>query len=297
MDRITLMKTYAAVVEEGSFVSAARKLGMTPQLVSKYVMALENEVDVTLLNRSTRKVRLTDTGHGYYMRCKQLLEDFDELHASIRQDHSKPRGLLRVTAPVTFSEMYLIDLIDEFASDFPEIQIELYETDRFVDLLEENFDVAIRVGTLKDSGLIARRLADCETVLCASPDYLGKAGTPRSLKDLEEHECIIDTNFANPWKWQLARQGAATSVAISGRIRVNSASAAIRLGVLGAGIVFCPQIFARQELEDGRLVELLSGAQVDGGGVFAVFHSNRRPAAKLRAFVDFLNVRLSQRLC
>ena len=296
MDSITNLRTFVAVAEEGSFAAAARKLGVTPQLVSKYIQALEAELGVALLTRTTRKVNKTELGQAYYSRCVSLLEDFDDMRDFVRNEHIEPRGVLNVTAPVTFGEIYLADALSAFSKTYPEISFRIQFTDAFVDLMADKIDVAIRIGNLKNSALIARKIATAKRIICASPDYLKETQLPIVPEDLSKHECILDTNFHQPNQWNFIRDGIPYTVPVSGKFTVNSATAAIGLGRNNAGILMCPEIFVQDELASGALVQIELGNKSEDAGVYAIFHSARKPAAKIRAFVDFMKVHLASEL-
>lgn len=291
MDRIELMKTYLAVADAGSFTQAADKLNITPQLTSKYIRALEDNLGSQLFNRSTRRVSLTQTGAAYYDRCARLVQDFDELTAAVRQDHHVPRGKLRVTAPIDFGELHLIDALSEFANAFPEISINLTLTDRFLDMLEESIDVAIRIGSLEDSSLIARRIGTAPIVFCASPAYLANHLNPKHPRDLLEHDCIVDTNFKLQGNWPFLVDGRPQRVAVSGRFQVNSPSAARRLALNGQGIALVPSYIISKDIKAGRLQTLLDEFSASDLAIHAVYPETRHLSAKSRSFVDFVATR------
>ncbi len=291
MDNIALIRTFAMVVEEGSFVAAANRLRITPQLVSKYVKALEDDLGVTLLNRTTRKISRTEAGHTFFLRCLQLVEDFDDMRAEVRQEHTEPRGHLRITVPVTFGQLYMVDAISAFAQVFPQVTIEMETTDRFVNLLEENIDVAVRIGDLPNSSLVARRMTSTDQVICASPAYLERAGVPARPEDLSDHVCVLDTNLPMAEKWILPGPDGLVTVDVSGSFTVNSASAAIGLGLRGTGIIYSPRLFVLKELLAGDLIEIFPEAKSQPKGVYALFHENRRPATKNRVFIDYITTR------
>lgn len=292
MDNIAIMRAFVAVAEEGSFAAAARRLGTTPQLVSKYVQALEADMGVTLLNRTTRKVSRTELGNSFFARCVTLLEDFDDMRDQARQAHVVPRGLLTISAPVTFGEMFMSDALADFSARYPEIRFKVLFSDQFVDLTAQQIDVAIRIGNLENSALIARKITETKRILCASPEYLARAGHPKSVHDLAAHQCIFDTNNQAGNQWNFLRNGMIESVRVSGTFTVNSATAAIDLAKHGGGIIKTPDIFVGRELASGALVELDVDGVSETAGVYAVFHGARKPAAKIRSFVDALSVSL-----
>lgn len=294
MDRLDLMRTFVAVATTGSFTTAADRLSMTPQLTSKYVRALEDHLEVTLLTRTTRRVSLTETGNAFLERCKALLASYEELAASVRQDGAKPKGHLRVSAPVTFGELYLVDALPAFATDFPELEVTLDLTDRYIDIVEEGVDVAIRIGTLGDSSLIARSLAPTQFLNCASPDYLAEHGRPVKPVDLLDHSCIIDTNFRDKDQWPFLVDGAIERTRVSGRFRVNSAGAARKLALAGQGILMGPSYVVSADLQEGRLEPLLTDYRPQQTRISAVYPEKRHLSAKTRAFVDFMADHLKQ---
>ncbi len=287
MDRIEQMRAFAAVVAAGGFTAAADKTGSTPQLVSKYVAALEDDLRVRLLNRSTRRVALTEAGRAYHPRCVALLEAFDDLRADAREERTHPRGLLTVAAPVTFGELRLVPAIQEFAQHWPELSVDMRLTDRFVDLIEEGVDLAIRVGQMEDSAMVARKLTDVEVRCVAAPTYLENAGPCETPADLMAHDCIIDSNFREPNLWPFLVDGAEQSVRVSGRFRVNSAAAVRSLALAGAGIALCPSFAVASDLAAGRLKPVIGNANISLG-VHAVYPAARHLSARVRTFVDFL---------
>lgn len=287
MDKIEQIRAFAAVVSNGSFTAAAHRLGQTPQLVSKYVKALEEDLRVRLLNRTTRSVQPTETGRAFFERAGRLIDDFDELCASARAEHGAPRGRLRITAPTTFGEIHLTPIIADFLAAYPETSVELGLTDRFVGMVDEGFDVGVRIGALESSGLIGRRLADAPILLCASPGYLARAGAPSAPADLAGHECLIDANFREPEVWRFTVEGAAVSVRVSGRFRVNSAVAIRRLLLADAGLALCPAYVVQDDVAKGDLVSLWEGASALSYGVYAVYPESRHLSGKVRAFLDF----------
>lgn len=288
MDVLTGMRTYIAVVSVGSFTAAAERLGISKALTSKYVGQLEEHLGVRLLNRTTRQLNVTEAGQAYYQRCRQLLEEFDELEAAIQDQQEAPRGRLVVAAPTSFGEMYLTRAVADYLDEQPGVSLELVLADRFVNIVDEGFDLAVRIGELADSSLIARRLAPASIAVCAAPAYLDRAGTPTDPRELESHSCVIDTNFHTADQWPFQRQGHRFSVKVNGRFRVNNALAAREMLLAGQGIGLCPTYVIGDELRDGRLQALLQEYEVFEHGVYAVYPHNRHLAAKVRTFVEFL---------
>lgn len=293
MDRVDLLRTFVAVAETGAFTAAAQRLNTTPQLTSKYIRALEDQWGVQLFIRSTRSVRLTETGKACLERCSHWVEDFDELAADIRQEHREPRGRLKISAPTTFGEEFLVPILPEFAHAHPQLAIDLNLTDRFINLVEDGYDVAVRIGSLEDSSLIARRITRSAIVICAAPSYLESGGFPQTVEDLAHHRCVVDTNFRDQYNWPFQKPGEKPQrIRVPGVISVNSASAVRNLLVHGAGIGLCPYYVVQEHLQSGELVRLFADYTIAELGHHAVYLENRYLSAKIRTFVDFLVERL-----
>ena len=287
MDRIDLMRTYLSVADTGSFVGAAKRLDMTPQLVSKYIRALEDELGSQLFHRSTRKVSMTDTGAAFYDRCARLIHDFEELKADVQQNHRNPTGELKVTAPQCFGGKYIVDALADFTVDYPDISINLEMTDRYLDLLEEGIDIAVRIGELADSSLIARQIAQTQIVYCASPDYLGKHRVIQTPADLENHDCIIDTNYRAQSKWPFEIDGEERSFDVSGRFRVNSAAGARKLALQGRGVTLTLMYMVREDIKAGTLSSVLADYSNTTLPINVVYPPTKHLSAKVRAFINF----------
>jgi len=289
MDTIDGMRTFITVVSQGSFSAAAERLGMSPQLVSKYVGQLEERFGVQLLNRTTRSLNLTEDGQALYDRGTTLLEDFEALEGTIKARDGRPKGKLAVSAPVTFGESYLTRAIVDFGKEHSEVSVDLRLTDRVVNLVDEGFDVALRIGNLEDSSLIARRLGRVQLLPCASPAYLLENGFPNNPSELSHHECVVDLNQRTPYRWSYQREGGEhTSVTVSGRIAVNSARAAGHMAISGVGIALCPDFAVSDDILEGRLEVLFENYNFSTRGIYAVYPHNRHLAVKVRVFVDFL---------
>ena len=217
MDTLIGMRTFATVVKTGSFTAAADRLGMSKALASKYLNQLEQRLGVRLLNRTTRHLSLTEVGQVYYTRCQSLLEAVDELEAAIQDRHESPKGRLSITAPQTFGECYLAQAMARFLEQYPQVSVELNLTDRFVNLLEEGFDLGIRIGELADSSLVARRLASVRIITCAAPRYLERHGVPVHPLELDAHACVIDTNIDTPARWLYMIDGERRQIEVGDR--------------------------------------------------------------------------------
>lgn len=287
MDRLDEIRAFAAVADARSFTQGARKLDVSGAQVSKLVARLENRLGARLLNRTTRDVSLTDTGQAYLERARDLLESFDALESSVR-DQSGPSGNLKISAPVSFGKNQLTPALLEFAQGCLAVSLDVTFSDRMVNLVEEGFDVAVRIGHLTDSSLVARRLAAVRMITCASPDYLAGAGIPRTLGEVGGHEAILDTNARDATLWRFGRHGEAQEVRVHGRLKFNGAEACVEAAVKGFGIVRTPAFAAAEALRTGRLVPLLCDFEPEEIHVHAVYPHARHLAAKVRAFVDFL---------
>ena len=287
MDRFDEINAFAAVADARSFTQGARRLGISSAQVSKLVARLENRLGARLLNRTTRDVSLTDTGRAYLERARVLLEDFDALETSVR-DETGPKGLLRISAPMSFGASQLTPALLDFASAYPEVSLDVSSTDRMINLVEEGFDVAVRIGQLSDSSLIARKLAAVRLVTCAAPEYLQRAGIPLTPQDLSAHEAIIDTNAREPNVWTFGPPNDLIHVRVHGRLRFSGADACVTAGRRSLGVTRSPAFAAAQDLREGRLVPLLCAFEPGQMHVHAVYPHGRHLAAKVRAFVDFL---------
>lgn len=287
VDRLDEINAFIAVADARSFTHAARRLEVSSAQVSKLVARLENRLGARLLNRTTRDVSLTDIGRAYLDRARQVLEDFATLESSV-SEQSGPRGLLRLSAPVSFGAAELVPALLEFAAAYPDISLDVTSTDRMVNLVEEGFDVAVRIGLLSDSSLVARKLAAVRMVTCAAPDYLARTGSPTTIGDLTAHEAVIDTNLADPTLWRFGVEGAPADVRVRGRLRFSGAPACVAAAVAGFGVTRVPAFAAAEALRAGRIKALLCDFEPEQIHVHAVYPHARHLAPKVRAFVDFL---------
>jgi len=290
MDRFDEIHAFAAVADARSFTQGARRLGVSSAQVSKLVARLENRLGARLLNRTTRDVSLTDTGRAYLERARALLEDFEALEGSVR-DQSGPRGLLKVSAPVSFGANQLTPALLDFAAAYPEVSLDVSSTDRMVNLVEEGFDVGVRIGQLTDSSVIARKLAAVRMVTCASRDYLQAAGAPATPQDLAQHEAILDNNVRDPFVWSYGESGEQYEVRVHGRLKLGGADACVAAARRGLGVTRTPAFAAADDLRAGRLTALLCAYEPQLIHVHAVYPHARHLAAKVRVFVDFLAAR------
>ncbi len=294
MDRLQSMALFVRVAELGSFSQAARQLGMSKSAASKQVAALEERLGVRLLNRTTRRLALTEVGAVYRDHCVRVVVEADEADLAASRHSSTPRGRLRVNAPMTFGFLQLAPLLPAFLTAHPAIQVELSLNDRVVDLIEEGFDLAVRIGRLADSSLIARRLATTGFVCAAAPGYLARAGRPAAPADLARHNCLRYTLRPQPEGWSFVRGGETVTVRIAGSLEANNGDALLAAACAGLGIVWLPDFIAAAEIAAGALVRLLPEWETPTLPIHAVFPAQRHPSAKLRAFVDFLATRFAE---
>lgn len=286
MDTFTGMRVFAKVVEVGSFSGAARQLGISNALASKYIGQLEDRLDARLLNRTTRKVNPTEVGHAYYTRCVDIIERIDELEDAVQLQTGTPRGHLRIAGPRIIGEEVLADCVDDFLTHHDQITIDLALEERRVDIIAEGFDLAVRIGALEDSSLIARKIADYKYVLCASPDYLKTHGAPKHPNDLAEHTCIVNAAISPTNSWEFIIDGQHTSVTVKPRARVNAARPIRSMVRSGHGIGLCLMPTVEADLAAGKLVRILEKFEAYDRGVFVIYPHSRHLAAKVRAFVD-----------
>lgn len=283
-----MMRAFTAVADEASFTAAARKLGMSTRLVSKYVAELESRLAVQLFHRTTRSVALTDAGRGYLERCRPLIEQFDELDATVRDRHAALSGPVRITAPTGFGGGRLAEALCSFMAAHPRIEIELRLSDTRVALVEEGFDLAVRIGRLQDSSLVARKLADMPLVVCAAPAYLAARGHPEHPAALATHDCLVDLNQIDPTTWRFRQSDAEQAVRVSGTFHANSPTSVATVAIGGRGIARSPHYIVDEALRDGRLVRLFPAFRTDDLGLYAVYPPNRHLTVRVRRLIDHL---------
>lgn len=290
MDTLTRIRAFIDVVEAEGFSAAARKLGRSKALLSKYVRELEDELGALLLNRTTRQFSLTEAGHTYYRTASDILQEIDNLADLVRENNKDIRGKLRVSVPRTFVDADVGQSIIDFALEYPDVSLEILAEDRFVDLIEEGFDVAIRVTKLEDSGMIARKLADFTTHFCVTPEFLKKWGPIDHPSDLARIPCIIDTNGRSYNNWRfVSPDGGQIIVTVKGQVEVNSPISAMRGALSGLGVATVPDFIGKCHRDSGGLITVLDEWTPTDRGIYAVYPHRRYLPAKVRAFVDFLH--------
>ena len=290
MDTLTRIRAFIDVVEAEGFSAASRKVGRSKALLSKYVRELEDEIGALLINRTTRQFSLTEAGHTYYRTAADILKEIDNLADLVRENNQDLKGRLKISAPRTFMDAEIGQSLVDFAAAYPELSLEIVAEDRFVDLIEEGFDVAVRITKLEDSGMIARKLTDFQIFICATPKFIAAHGPLEKPADLANVPFIIDTNSRSHNALRLVSpDGAPVSVPITGRMEVNSPSASLRAAVSGLGVAAVPNFIAWPKIASGELVELFDDYVPKDRGIYAIYPHRRYLPAKVRIFVDFLS--------
>lgn len=289
MDRLDCDRMFVAVLELGSFAAAAARLGVSSGQASKLVSKLERQLGVQLVKRSTRALSPTDVGRTYYEQVKTLLDAFDALDVSVRESAGTPSGRLKISAPVTFGSAVLARVLVAFARRYPLIELDVSFSDRPVSIVDEGFDIAVRIGNLSDSSLIARRLGEIAVRLAASPRYLQQVGTPQHWRAVSDYQCITDTNFRDPWNWPfVSEEGETVTVPVRGRLRFANTEACLQAAIAGLGIARLPDFIAAPALQRGDIVPVLARYDVPPLGLFALYPAARYLPQRTRLLVDFL---------
>jgi DNA-binding transcriptional LysR family regulator len=289
MDRITSMAVFKRAVDDGSLAAASRHFGISPEMAGAHVRSLETRLGARLMNRTTRRLHLTEVGASYYARCTAILADIEEAEAEASSQQAAPRGLLRMTTPLTFGVRHIAPAISDYVASHPEVSVEVVVSDRFVNLIEEGFDLAIRVGDLQESSLIARRLASAHLVVCAAPEYLHRAGRPETPSDLRRHACLIYTETLTPTKWRFeGADGHVETVNVSGTISSSSVEFIRQLALAGHGVILAPSFFVGLDIAEERLTALLPDWRSRALPIHVLYPHRPLLSAKVRTFVDFL---------
>ena len=289
MDRFAELAAFVRTVDRGSQAAAARELGVTPAMVGRYIRALEDRLGARLLNRTTTNQSLTEAGSAFHARAAALLEQLEAAEDVVADRQAAPRGLLRVSGPMSFGVRYLAAAVAGFGALHPGLRVELSLNDRVVDLVEEGYDLAVRIGRLADSSLVARRLAPCRVAVCAAPAYLAQHGAPEGPEDLREHKCLLYSYAANGGTWRFVRaDGREVRVEVDGPLTANNGDAVLAASLEGAGVLLQPTFIVGDALREGRLVRLLPGWGAPELAVYAVYPSARHLSPKVRSCVDFL---------
>jgi DNA-binding transcriptional LysR family regulator len=293
MDTASDLRVFVRVMERGSFSSAAKDLGLTPSAVSKLVSRLEDRLGVRLLERSTRRLALTPEGETFLARARRIVADIDEAEAEVMQARGAPRGRLRINSGTAFGLHQLAPALADFLARYPEIDVDLSITDRYVDMIEEQADIAVRSGHIPEGPFIQRKIADLQRVICAAPSYLKRRGTPRVAADLKDHDCIV---VAGPGlnRWPFNVRGGVDVVEVRPRVSTDDAEAALRLAIEGAGIVRLSDVIVGSPLRDGQLVALLTDTHhIEPFPLAAIYPAGRQRLPRVAVFIEFLVERFS----
>jgi len=289
MDKFEDLQAFVAVVEAGSFTAAAQRLNAGKSAVSRRVSALEERLGVQLLRRTTRVLNLTETGQSFYEHSARILADLEEAEAAVQQEHGELRGTLRVALPLSFGVRHMCKPIAAFTKLHPKLRFDLDLNDRRIDLLEEGMDLALRIGHLRDSSLIARRLFDARTVVAASPHYIKTHGEPQTPEELTDHDCLVYSNLADPDKWAWKDdKGKEHVVHVNTVLRASSGDFLANAAAHGLGVVIQPTFLAAEAIRRGNLVPLLTDYEWPVSPAYAVYPPTRHLSYRVRAFIDFL---------
>ncbi|GGI69157.1 LysR family transcriptional regulator [Shewanella hanedai] len=280
---------FVAVAEAESFTKAAQRLGISTAQVSRQISALEARLATKLFHRTTRKVSTTEVGRVYYQHCRQVLDGLDEAERAITNLQSSPRGLLKITAPVTYGEMTIAPLVNDFIAKYPELEVKINLTNQKIDLIDEGYDLAIRLGQLEDSSMMAKRLSSRTQHVCASPSYLSTFGIPHSLSELDQHNCLLGTMDY----WRFEENGKTRNVRVKGTLSCNSGHALVDAAIKGIGIIQLPDYYLHPYIEEGQLVPLLEQNRSPEEGIWALYPHNRHLSPKVRMLLDYLSQALT----
>ncbi|RJF97349.1 LysR family transcriptional regulator [Noviherbaspirillum saxi] len=287
MDKLRSMEIFVAVVDSGSFTAASEAFNISPVMVGKHVRDLEERLGARLLTRTTRRQSLTEIGRQYVERCRQILADIAVAESGAEAMRVSPRGLLSISAPVSFGSQLMAPAIADYLARYPEVSVDLNLNDRVVDVVDEGIDIAVRIGILNDSTLVARPLKSYRMLICASSDYLARAGTPRTPEDLARHQCLDFMHWNKQVRWKLAGTGGHADVPAS-RFRSNNGQALRMAALRGYGIVMQAEILLGEDVRAGRLIPLLEEFVPEPRPMHLVYPRDRQPTRKLSTFIDFM---------
>ncbi|MFG1347885.1 LysR family transcriptional regulator [Xanthobacter autotrophicus DSM 431] len=300
MDNLVAIRLFEKIVETGNFSEAGRMMGLAPSSVSRQIAALEDELSAVLFTRNSRRVVLTDAGRIYHQHTQRILSEIHDARQAVRESIAEPNGLLRVTAPVDFGHRHVAPALADFLARYPRMNVEMILTDQVLDLNEDAADLAIRIGKLRDSSLIARRIAPNHRVACASPAYLARAGHPSCPQDLATHNCLTYPFSEGPAVWKFRNGEGIIEVPVTGTLTINNGHALRAAAIEGLGIIVQPLWMLAQDLTEGRLLPILPTYQVSSSAmstaVHAVYPNRRYLSVKIRLLIDFLVERFSTKL-
>ncbi len=285
---LTALRVFARVVELQSFSEVARRSGVTPATISKHVSALETQLKARLVNRTTRRLFITEAGQRLYGHCVRILQELDQAESDVAGLRGEPAGLLRVTAPLLFGERRVAPRLPEFALRYPKVLMDIDFSVEKVDLFQERIDIAIRIAEVVDPGLVAFKLAPYRRIFCASPAYLARHGAPATPEDLAGHNCLVSRGAILNATWPISRGNGVEAIRVSGNLVSNNGEVVRRAALAGQGLMMTAQLFIEEDLLAGRLVEVLSGYAPENRGIYAVLPRQGSLSPKVRVFVDFL---------
>ncbi|WP_087752544.1 LysR family transcriptional regulator [Paraburkholderia caledonica] len=288
MDKFVSMEIFVAVVEAGSLTAAAERFEISSAMVGKHIRSLEARLGTRLLTRTTRRQSLTEIGRQYYEQCRRILADVKDAESLAESMAAAPRGVLKVTVPLTYGVEIFSPAMTDYLSEWPEVTLELDLSNRMTDLVEEGFDAAVRIGQLQDSSFVARPLKPYRMRACASPAYLARAGIPRTPADLADHECLGFLHWGREGAWRLGGENAAENSLRAGRFRANNGQALKVAALRGFGLVLQPEALLAREIASGELVSVLEEHLPEGAPVHLVYPRDRRATPKLTSFIDFV---------
>ncbi|GIC77386.1 LysR substrate-binding domain-containing protein [Moritella sp. F3] len=275
---------FVAVAETESFTAAAKRLGISTAQVSRQISALEERLSAKLFYRTTRKVSVTEVGGIYYQHCRQVMDGLADAERAISNLQSTPKGKLKITAPITYGERSVAPLVNDFVTQYPELEVQLVLSNQQIDLIDEGFDLAIRLGQLGDSSMIGKRLATRKQYVCAAPEYLSAFGAPHTLSELDRHNCLSGT--LDYWRFQ--EKGKARNIRVKGNFSCNSGPVLVDAALKGVGIVQLPDYYVQEYINQGQLIELLPNYREPDDAVWALYPQNRHLSPKVRMLVDYL---------
>jgi len=288
VDKFVSMEIFVAVVEAGSLTAAAERFEISSAMVGKHIRSLEARLGTRLLTRTTRRQSLTEIGRQYYEQCRRILADVKDAESLAESMAAAPRGVLKVTVPLTYGVEIFSPAMTDYLSEWPEVTLELDLSNRMTDLVEEGFDAAVRIGQLQDSSFVARPLKPYRMRACASPTYLARAGIPRTPADLADHECLGFLHWGREGAWRLGGESAAENSLRAGRFRANNGQALKVAALRGFGLVLQPEALLAREIASGELVSVLEEHLPQGAPVHLVYPRDRRATPKLTSFIDFV---------
>lgn len=295
MDDLRRMVIFSHVVEAKSFSAAAKRLGIAKSAVSRHIALLEKSVGVRLLNRTTRSISLTEIGETYYQSCARIVAEAEEVTRRIGKLQDQLSGTLRVASPIVLGNRFIAPLMAEFIRRHPSLNVELLLDDQVVDMVDSGIDVGIRVGWLRDSKLLARKIAESPRLLCASPEYVERKGKPKKPEDLVDHDCIIFSLLPTPHHWIFVKNRTQKRIQVKGNVKTNNADAVRSFLLHGAGLGALSEFLIADDIKEGRLVQLMPEYSCGSAGIYAVFVDRVYQQAKVRLFIDYINEELKER--